>query len=387
VSTRSRANKSTKVYVAEHAAPTPWILGEMPLKNAEPSRQFRPPGFVVAWVMGIGVAGLLFAVPAWAERPAPSGKYVGFHAAAIEGPDEGFLSVTGELRVSRSGRSVAPTTLTFFCNEYEAAVRLSGKSGKRSAVAIGRDGRFAAQGRRGAARYRLRGRFLTRGLARIGYAERLPSGRRGCRSTMKLYRNGVPPFSGCRSQRAATHVWGETGRVFQQYTLHNTGEYFTHVYACLFDSPSRRVDLGRNYDDERLGTFRLAGPFVAYFTGGCATCVFDQRGIGLRDLRDGSHVTRPGGSANTWGTRLYDLELKANSSFAWTQDRIAIGPDGFPAGYPGPPVVEAHEVWASDSQGRRLVESDLDIDLNSLDLNESTLNWINGGTPHSATLD
>ena len=72
---------------------------------------------------------------------------------------------------------------------------------------------------------------------------------------MTLYRNGVPPFSGCRSQPAFTHLWADTGRAFQQYaatraTPGRPTAFFTHVYACLFDSPSKRIDLGRSYDDE-----------------------------------------------------------------------------------------------------------------------------------------
>ena len=43
--------------------------------------------------------------------------------------------------------------------------------------------------------------------ARIVYTERrLRSRRVVCRSAMKLYRDGVPPFSGCRSQRAVAQM-------------------------------------------------------------------------------------------------------------------------------------------------------------------------------------
>ncbi|HEX6584644.1 MAG TPA: hypothetical protein VF056_13665 [Thermoleophilaceae bacterium] len=346
-----------------------------------------------------GVAAVLAALApsaALAGRPAPGRHYFGFPAAAREGPGEGYVDGTGELRVSRSARSVAATTLTFFCGgTREVQVRLSGTSGRRSAVSIGRDGRFAAAGRGGVVgnlvppgrvgRYRLRGQFLTRDVALVSYVERRVRSRRlVCRSSMKLYRNGVPPFDGCRSQRAFTHLWADTGRVFQQYAGSRTA-FFTHVYACLFESPSRRIDLGRNYDDERLSTFRLAGPFVAFFSGGCANCTWDQWSVQVRDLRDGSLASRPDVRSFT---RLSDLELKANGSVAWTLERIALGPDGQPLGYPSePPVIETREVWALDSHGQRLLDSGPELVPDSLEINGSTLYWLNGTIARSAILD
>jgi hypothetical protein len=99
---------------------------------------------------------------------------------------------------------------------------------------------------------------------------------------MTLYRDGVPPFSSCRSQRAFTVLSGDTGRLFEQYAAlrpggageFGLGRFFTHLYACLFDSPSRRVDLGENYaPDDYRENFRLAGPFVAFFRHECAMCI------------------------------------------------------------------------------------------------------------------
>jgi hypothetical protein len=328
-----------------------------------------------------------------AARPVSSGHYFGFPAEAIEA--EGYVEGTGDLVVSPSARSVAPATLQFYCpgSEAEVRARLSGPTGHK--VRIAQDGRFVTEERRNSyryrARYRLRGRFVTKDVARIVYTERrLRSRRLVCRSAMKLYRNGVPPFSGCRSQRAHTDLWAATGRVFQQYTAHGAApgrrpSFFTHHYACLFESPSKRIDLGQNYDDERHQGFRLAGPFVAFFNVGCAACTWDQWYIEVRDVRDGRLVSRP--DIRFW-TRLSDLALKANGSLGWTLERLALGPDGYPIGYnSAPPVIEAREVWALDSHGQRLLDSGANLDANSLELNESTLTWINDGTTRAETLD
>jgi hypothetical protein len=74
---------------------------------------------------------------------------------------------------------------------------------------------------------------------------------------------------------------------------------------------------------------------------------------------------------------------------AWTLDRIAMRPDGFPVDYDSgqPPVAVAWEVWALDSHGQRLLDSGPGIDLQSLTLDGSTLTWTNADTPRSATLD
>jgi hypothetical protein len=44
-------------------------------------------------------------------------------------------------------------------------------------------------------------------------------------------------------------------------------------------------------------------------------------------------------------------------------------------------------VWALDSHGQRILDSGPDVAANSLELNESTLAWTNGGSERSATLD
>jgi hypothetical protein len=206
---------------------------------------------------------------------------------------------------------------------------------------------------------------------------------------MKLYRDGLPPFSGCRSQRAATVLWGDSGRLFEQYAALRPGvRFFTHLYACLFDSPSKRIDLGENYaPDDYRENFRLAGPFVAFFRHECAMCIpWDQGWIEVRDARDGGLVRKPDVA---WGSRLADLEVKANGSVAWTLDRVAMGPDGYPIGYGSgqPPTVVAREVWAVDVHGQRLLDSGPNLDLNSLALSGSMLTWVNDGATRTATLD
>jgi hypothetical protein len=364
------------------------------MQHYETSRRVGHGAFGLASVLLVCLAVLAFAGPAMAAGPKPGAHYFGFPGQAIA--NDGFVDVTGDLRVSRSGLRIAPARLAFSCGRSESPfqVRLSGPAGWRAPVRVGRDGSFAATGRVGRlGRYRLHGRFVTRDFARVVYTERrVRSGRLVCRSRMKLYRNGVPPFSGCRSQRAHTDLWADSGRVFQQYTRETSGggeiglgSFFTHHYACLFESPSKRIDLGRNYDDERRGNFRLAGPFVAFFSGGCAACSWDQWSVEVRDVRDGSLVSRP--DVRYW-TRLSDLELKANGSVAWTLERLALRPDGYPIGYQTePPVIETREVWALDSQGQRLLDSGPELVSDSLDLDDSTLTWTHGASMRTATLD
>jgi hypothetical protein len=347
--------------------------------------------------IAVGLAALLFAGSALAVRPVPRAHYFGLPAESNEAG--GFVDATGELVVSPSARSVAPVTLRFYCPGGGNAVpaRLSGPAGRRLRVA--QNGRFATKERRNSyryrARYRLRGRFVSAEFARIVYTERrLRSRRVVCRSAMKLYRNGVPPFSGCRSQRAATVLWGDSGRLFLQYAAvrpgsggeFGLGSFFTHLYACLFESASKRIDLGENYaPDDYRENFRLAGQFVAFFRTGCALCIWPQASIEVRDARTGSLVSKP--DVRYW-TRLSDLELKANGSVAWALERLALRPDGYPIGYQTePPVIETREAWALDSHGQRLLDSGLDLVADSLELSGSTLYWLNGTTARAAALD
>jgi hypothetical protein len=102
-----------------------------------------------------------------------------------------------------------------------------------------------------------------------------------------------------------------------------------------------------------------------------------------RDLRDGHLVSdlpammpRPVVALSNpliLGTeRVTDLELKSNRSIAW------LVLDTFSGN---------RQVVAVDSNGRRVLDSGADVELESLTLDGSTLSWINGGVTHSATLD
>lgn len=322
------------------------------------------------------VCALLVAEPAMAVRPQP-GSFIGFPANFGAADFVDAVDVTS-VRVSRSGRSFSATTLAT-CG---IRMRVSGRSGPAHAVPIRRDGRFAAVARDGPVRYRVRGRFLAGDHARITVARRAAR----CGGIV-LYRNGVPPFSGCRSQPAASPFSSETGRVFHQLVQRpGVRSFSVHAYVCLFDSPSTRIDLGEDYaPDDYRENFRITGPFVAFFRTGCAMCTWPQRYIEVRDARDGSLASRP--EVEFW-TRLSDLELKANGSVAWTFERLALAPEGYPVGYPTqPPVVENREVWALDSNGQRLLDSGQDVVVDSLELNGSTLYWLNGTTAHSAALN
>ena len=316
------------------------------------------------------LAALLFAAPGMAARATPGGHYVGFPPASWNRA-ESLAYPTAELRVSRDGRRLAAAQLQIQCQDAvgfsDLMMTLSFR--RNPDAAIRRDGRFRVSRLGGRRRFRLAGRFVTPRHVRLFYSARiLPRtvegrGRVECRSTdwaspAALYRDGIPPFSGCGSQRATTLLWADTGRVFQQITLARNGnELLPHVYACLFASPSKRFELGQNYDDERLRTFRMAGPFVAFIH-------VPTWPIEVRDLRDGSLVSRP----DTYGW-LWDLALKDNGSLAWTTDR------------------GTREVWSLDSNGQHLLDSGPDLVLESLEINGSTLYWLNGTTTRSATLD
>ncbi|HET8821959.1 MAG TPA: hypothetical protein VFM57_10470 [Thermoleophilaceae bacterium] len=317
------------------------------------------------------------AEPAEAARPGP-GSFFGFPGTYARAEVVSSVDVT-TLRVARSRRSFPATTLAVCATR----MRVAGSAGRAAAVPIRRDGRFAAVGRDGPARYRVRGRFIARDEARIRVTRRS----RLC-GRIVLYRNGVPPFRGCAAQPAVTLSRSRTGRVLQQMTQDPGQSGFSpHVYGCLFESPSKRFDLGRNVPpDETLGEFRFGGPMLAFFRGGCiGACFFDQRSVEARDLRDGGLVRRP--EVPDW-SRLYDLAVNANGSLGWTLDRLAIGPNGDPVGYPNqPPVVAAREVWAADSTGQRLLDSGPDVVLDSLEINGSTLYWLNGAGARSATVD
>jgi hypothetical protein len=191
--------------------------------------------------------------PAVAARPAPGGHYYGFPAAGQYRAD-GLSDVTADLRVSRNGRSVAAVTLLLSCDSrrgrYDVKmVEMKLALGRASGGTIRRDGSFALAGGYGERRYRLSGASSRRTTRGSSIAPSMPPPRpvdrrrfercRSGRASAVLYRNGEPPFSGCRSQRAATLLLTSTGRVLQQYALTKPrGGFFPHAYGCLFATPS-----------------------------------------------------------------------------------------------------------------------------------------------------
>jgi hypothetical protein len=307
--------------------------------------------------------------------------------------------VTAVLRVSRDGRRLVAARVQLLCSSrhggFNEQMRLS-FPGDRDA-AIRRDGSFKVSRKGQRRRFSLAGRFVSPRLARMSFRAAIPRlvdrdyGRSVCRtedwvSPSVLYLNGVPPFSGCDTQRAYTLLSTDTGRIFrQQFKPADRGwDYAPHVYGCLFASPSKRFDLGENVPpDTTLESFRLTGPFVAFFRGGCIGACFglEQRSIEVRDLRDGSVASKP---PIPPGARLWDLVVSSSGSAAWTLERLQVGDFGQPL---EPPVVVARELWASDSHGLRLVDSGPELVLDSLELKGSTLYWLNGTTARSATLD
>ena len=351
---------------------------------------------IVAGALALGAAGLaaLSVEAAAGARPVAGAHYLGFYGDETQVND--IPGVSGELRVARdrrhfsSSRRGSYVRLTITCprdtSEFVTTrVRLASAHRR---VRIGRGGRFRLAARRGRLSYRLRGRFVVPGEARIAWrartAPRHPKHRRHpglCKDSglVTLYRNGHPPFGGCHSQRAKTLLEGSTGRVFEQYDISGGNTFFPHLYACLFGN--KRYHLGVNWDDMRLDVFRLAGPFVGYSEIGCAI-VGCFSAIRVRDLRDGKTFhygtalcDKPPDSSTAQTNQVPDLELKDNGSVAWT---IAVNRSPYVPGY--------LEVCAADTTGRRQLDVGNGIDLNSLTLSGSTLTWVKDGVARSATL-
>lgn len=318
-----------------------------------------------------------------AVRPTPGAHYFGLTAAG-QYQASGNADVWIKLRVSRSGRRLAGATIQLDCGAYGSGdMKLSFR--RKPGARIRRDGRFAVAGRTRMRRYRLSGRFVTAQYGRLRYSAQMRRPRR-CQSVedeylIALYREGVPPFSGCRSQRAKTLARSATGRVFQQYKLRGgdlDGGWVPHAYACLFATPKRRLDLGQNYDDETVDLPRLTGNFLAYFKGETTIAGYfaELRVLDLRDpisvrIVDATPLTTTPEQQGPFLTE--DLVLKANGSVAWTV---------YSSG-----ASEPKQLWALDSAGQRLLDSGPGLELESLELSGSTLTWLHGGMPRSATLN
>jgi hypothetical protein len=362
-------------------------------QNVEARRGLRFTVFGLASLVAVCLAVLLFVAPALAGRPTPGARYYALEAAGqyrVVQSDDVWL----ELRVSRSGDRLAGVTIKLVCDVRRyfdpgsREVRLSFR--RIPGAAIRRDGRFALAGRNRRGRYQLSGRFVSGQYGRLRYSARmrLPLGSERsqlCRSVeddqMVLYRNGTPPFSGCRSQRARTLLRTDTGRVFQQFRLvgdHLHSGWSPHAFACLFAIPHRRIDLGRNDDDETVELPRLAGKLLAYSGVGCALAGC-QATITVRDLGSGGVVKNisPVQDPSVGPNLVWDLALKENGSLAWIVAYGRWGDRDF----------LAREVWALDTAGQRLLDSGPGVELESLALTDSTLTWLHGGIPRSATLN
>lgn len=323
------------------------------------------------------------AVPASAVRPAGGTTFYGF-----EPPDRAvqkFAPRTAVLRVARGGRrfvrSRSSVKIRFAgsCRARDFRVRLGAR------VRIGRSGAFKARGARGARRFSIRGRFGSRKNARISYrarARRAGPGRPPCRARgqVELYRDGVPPFSSCRTQRAKTVLRTGGARVFRQLRFKRVpGEsgFYPYLYACVIDN-GKRFSLGQDYGDESIDSIRLTAPFVGFATVSCGG-LCGTTGIVVLDVRDGSRKTRPQVTSLGPEARaiITDLELKDSGAVAWIAQTYS---------NPTDPASEVREVWAADAAGQRRLDSGVGIGLESLKLSGSTLSWLKSGSPRSATL-
>ena len=336
---------------------------------------------IAASVVLAGFAALANGVAAAsAAQPVKGSHFYGFEGGNSV---DNFWETSAELQVSRSGRgfgrsrggSYVEMTFGSRCDRYDSRVRLSPR------VRIRRGGRFSLADGRGARRFRLRGRFLTAGYARVAYRARVSRRGRDCRTrgTVSLYRNGEPPFSGCRTQRARTVLRTGGARVFRQFRrVPNSTGFFPHVYACVLDN-GRRFALGRDYDDERIEVPRLVDPFVAFASVECGG-VGCSGGIVVLDLRNGAR--RPVGSVHSppggFPTTIPDLEVKDNGSIAWIVRTYR---------EPRNASSEVREVWVLDTRGKRMLDSGLGIALDSLRLSGSTVSWVKDGAARTAPID
>jgi hypothetical protein len=351
-------------------------------------------GDVVGRNVAIGLLGpallVLCAGPtasdARAATPVKGASYYGGFGS--ESVVEGYSTTDAGIRVARSGRRLLEgrdvSWLAFECTGF-AAVPLARRDGQP--IRVRRDGSFSVSGRRGRVHYRVSGRFPSRDRARLRYrAVRIsPRGepgrclrrRRVERGVAILYRNGDPPFPDCRTAPGGNIAESAEGRVFSQWSG-GSQEFFTYVFGCRYDA-NRRFMLGRNWDDERIGDVRLAGPYVAW-AGVYCSISWCNGTVERRDLLTGRKFPFIRPSDGPYGpTGVTDVELKENASVAW----IMFGTE-YPAPENPTPVTE---VWALDSQGRRKLDAGFSIDRDSLTLSGSTITWIDGGNVETAELN
>lgn len=312
--------------------------------------------------------------PGVAAKPTP-GHYYGFEAD--ETKPFSVVGVDAELRVARNRRSLRPGSyvkLTASCPgrrpDLAFTVRLAGDR-------IHRDTVFSEAGARRGVRYRLVG-SVRGGYARIVYTlsrcKVSPVG-------VALYLNGRRPFSGCRRQRAETLASSPTGRVFEQYRLERSGQFFPYAYGCVYGGGGA-VLLGRNYDEETIAHPVVAGTLAAYASVGCGIGACNSAmvvqaldfpgppGLRLPAFLGGGYLS----------SVVESIVLKPNGSLAWLVLR-----SGGTSGQEPAPV---REVYAVDSQGWRRLDSGPGVaGPLRLDAGTSLLSWMNGGAVPTAPLD
>ena len=326
----------------------------------------------LACVAGVVVALLAFASPSGGTKPVGAARYLGEGKFGEAGP-------LAALQVARDRRRFSAAGGVSFveCASGFEMTRFRLRRPRR--VRIGRAGRFAFSLQAHGRKLAVRGRFVTRDTVLVA-ARTVPGG--GCRARLTLHRRFDPPFSGCRSQRAKTLRESDTGRIFEQRQIgarFYDPYFFTPVaYGCLV-GVEKRVLLGENGTGvdghgEELDHFRLAGPYAAFSS---RVCPIDLCGWAVKsvDLRDGTmlrDVPSAGRGAPGAGP-VTDLVLMDTGSIAWITS--VISPE------------RTVELWASDAAGERLVDSGPELVVDSLELNGSTLSWLDGSTARSGILD
>jgi hypothetical protein len=326
-------------------------------------------------LMAVVCASAVLCSSADAARPAAGGHYYGFEADESSPFD--FLEVGAELRVTDSRRRLGRGSYVALGGECRGN-RSFGHTVRLARAAISRRGRFSLTGTTGGRRYRIQGRFLNRGYARITYTV---SRCRVSRFPVTLYLNGERPFSSCRKHKAETLASSPVARVFEQYRLEPAG-FFPYVYGCVYAGGGRSpVLLGRNYDEELIEHPQVVGAVVAYASVGCGigctAAIVEQR----LDFPGPPVLRLPAVLGGLSYNAVESLALKVNGSLAWLASRA-----GGPPGDIGP---ARREVYAVDSHGWRLVDSGPDIAPKSLtfDAASSVISWVNAGTARTAPLD
>lgn len=284
-----------------------------------------------------------------------------------------------ELRVAESGRWLVPSGSRVRIRDECGGVAF--RVGRRARpVRIAANGRFEFRGR-GPRAVRLRGRFATRGTARlaISYHPSLnPPVPVSCgdrvQTELPLERVRRYPLRDCRSHPEKSKLDAATGRVFNDFYYGRKG-WEDVAWACLF-SENRRVILGRrpyDTDDAGFGPFKLVGAFVAFREFECfaLSCPDWWK---LVDLRSGDTLRElPRDLGVGYLESVVDLELGENGLIGV----IVAGSVWEPR-----PL----EVWAYGVQGPRLLDSG-NIARDSLELEGSTLRWLKDGVQQTAVLE